>query len=152
MGIVYKLKKEVIDFILQKKNENHTLSCRQIAVVASEKFKIQVSKSSVNTIIKNARLSSSVGRRALGDGRPKKFQIPSVKKKQLSDNMKKVGLEPALSEQPIPAEKKKVPQDRPNTDNELKKQAATPSAIEAQPKDVSYEKFLECVHRWRETI
>src|SRR3989338_4852033 len=109
MGIVYKLKKEVIDFILQKKNENHTLSCRKIAVVASEKFKIQVSKSSINTIIKNARLSSSVGRRALEDSQPKKFQIPPVKKKQLSDNMKKVGLEPALSSRPISDEKKKVP-------------------------------------------
>lgn len=145
MGIVYKLKKEVIDFVLRKKNENRALSCRQIAVIASEKFKIQVSKSSVNTIIKNARLSSSVGRRAVGDGRLKKFQIPPVKKKQLSDNMKKVGLEPVPSERSIPPV-------HVDTGKELKTQAVIPSAGEARAVDASYEKFLECVHRWRKTI
>lgn len=152
MGIVYKLKKNVIDFILQKKNENCALSCRQISVLASEKFKIQVSKSSVNTVIKNARLSSSVGRRAYEDSRPKKFQIPSVKKKQLSDNLRKAGFEPAPFERSAPVEEEKVPIDRADADERVEKKTVVPSVVEACPRDASHEKFLECVHRWRETL
>ncbi|MBI3618083.1 MAG: helix-turn-helix domain-containing protein, partial [Candidatus Omnitrophica bacterium] len=62
MGVVYKFRKEVIDFVLQQKRTDDDLGCRQLAVLTSEKFKIQVSKSSVNAIIKNANLSNSVGR------------------------------------------------------------------------------------------
>ncbi|MBI5415880.1 MAG: hypothetical protein HZA29_03595 [Candidatus Omnitrophica bacterium] len=93
MGVIYKFKKEVIDFVLQQKRDNQSLGCRQLAVLTSEKFKLQVSKSSVNAIIKNARLSSGVGRRPGFEPAPRKFQIPSRKKEQLSDEMRKVGLE-----------------------------------------------------------
>ncbi len=128
------------------------MSCRQISILASEKFKIQVSKSSVNTVIKNARLSSSVGRRAHEDGRPKKFQIPSIKKKQLSDNLKKVGFESAPVECSVPVEKEKILIDQTYVDKESEKNTVIPLVAEVHPKDVSYEKFLECVDRWREAV
>ena len=83
MGVVYKFKKEVIDFVLQQKRTDYGLGCRQLAALTSEKFKIQASKSSINAIIKNANLSNSIGRRPSTEPVPKKFQIPSQKKQQL---------------------------------------------------------------------
>lgn len=98
MGVVYKFKKEVIDFVLQQKRMDHDLGCRQLAILASEKFKIQVSKSSINAIIKNANLSNSVGRPASDEPLPKKFQIPSRKKQQLLADVRKVKIE----QKPLP--------------------------------------------------
>ncbi len=92
MGVVYKFKKEVIDFVLQQKRTDHDLGCRQLATLTSEKFKIQVSKSSVNAIIKNASLSNAVGRPLSIEPSPKKFQIPSQKKQQLLEDVQKIKL------------------------------------------------------------
>lgn len=99
MGVVYKFRKEVIDFVLQQKRTDHDLGCRQLAVLTSEKFKIQVSKSSVNAIIKNANLSNVVGRPVSSEPAPKKFQIPSQKKQQLLDEVRKVKIESIKIEQ-----------------------------------------------------
>lgn len=96
MGVVYKFRKEVIDFVLQQKRTDYDLGCRQLAVLTSEKFKIQVSKSSVNAIIKNANLSNSVGRPLSAEPAPKKFQIPSQKKQQLLEEVRKVKPEQKL--------------------------------------------------------
>ena len=109
MGVIYKFKKEVIDFVLQQKRTDYDLGCRQLAVLTSEKFKIQVSKSSINAIIKNANLSNSVGRPASDEPLPKKFQIPSLKKQQLLADVRKVKIE----QKPLPVNvlphPKKVP-------------------------------------------
>src|SRR3989344_1193651 len=72
MGIVYKFRKEVIDFVLHQKRTDHDLGCRQLAALTSEKFKIQVSKSSINAIIKNANLSNTVGRPLSTESSPKR--------------------------------------------------------------------------------
>ncbi len=93
MGVIYKFKKDIIDFILDQKRTDSTLSCRQLAVLINEQFRTHVSKSSVNAIIKNACLSSSVGRPAGFVAGPKRFQIPSQKKQQLSEEIRKVGIE-----------------------------------------------------------
>lgn len=93
MGVVYKFKKDIIDFVLHQKRIDNALSCRQLAVLTSERFKIQVSKSSVNAIIKNAHLSSSVGRPMGFASGPRKFQIPPRKKQQLLEEIHKVGVE-----------------------------------------------------------
>ncbi len=91
MGVVYKLKNEVVDFILREKRDDPSLSCRHLAMVTGEKFFIKVSKSSINTIIKNASLSSAVGRRSSSEGGGKKFHIPVFKKTQISEEMRKAG-------------------------------------------------------------
>ena len=52
MGVVYKLTQEVIDFIVRKKTENPAFSCRKLVAVIQEDFKLVVSKSSVNAVIK----------------------------------------------------------------------------------------------------
>ena len=63
MGVVHKLRPETIEFIIQQKKANPGLSCRGLADLLSATFKIKVSKSSVNEIIKVAGLSQPVGRR-----------------------------------------------------------------------------------------
>lgn len=106
MGVVYKFRKEVVDFVLQQKRTDHDLGCRQLAVLTSEKFKIQVSKSSVNAIIKNANLSNAVGRPFSDEAPAKKFQIPPQKKQQLLEEVRKIKLE----QKPLPP--KALPQPR----------------------------------------
>ncbi|MDD5166734.1 MAG: helix-turn-helix domain-containing protein [Candidatus Omnitrophica bacterium] len=63
MGVKYKLQPEIGDFVLERKKAEPSISCRQLATLVLDKFKIEISKSSVNSIIKNAGLSMPVGRR-----------------------------------------------------------------------------------------
>ena len=86
MGVIYKLKSEVIEYILQSKRDNLFLSCRELAQLTGEKFQFQVSKSSINAVIKNAQLSSPVGRRSIINAQSKKFEIPQDKRKQMYEN------------------------------------------------------------------
>ena len=82
MGVIYKLKQEVVDYILQEKTSNPNLGCRQLAFLTSEKFQTNVSKSSVNDVIQKAHLSSPIGRRPSLIKKVKRFQIPSQKKSE----------------------------------------------------------------------
>jgi hypothetical protein len=63
MGVVYKLKPKIREFILEKKKTNPNLSCRKFADLILKKFKIKVSKSSINLLLKGSGLSMPVGRR-----------------------------------------------------------------------------------------
>ncbi len=112
MGVVHKLKKEVIDYILDQKQSNPKLGCRKLAEMTSEKFEIKVSKSSINTILKQANLSNSVGRPAkVKVEKKKKFEIPAEKKIQISQDLTKI---------PIPTETEGVttPQENDPTKSE----------------------------------
>ncbi len=91
MGVIYKLKPEVVEAIVQRKKDNPKMGCRKIADEISAEFDVKVSKSSVNTVLKESHLSSSVGRRSNTEN-PKNFTIPAEKKKQLKDNVYSVGL------------------------------------------------------------
>ncbi|MCX5695857.1 MAG: hypothetical protein NTW18_04230 [Candidatus Omnitrophica bacterium] len=62
MGVIYKIKPEVRDFILEQKNNSPSLSCRKLTALVLDNFKIELSKSSINMIIKEAGLSAPVGR------------------------------------------------------------------------------------------
>lgn len=70
MGIVFKLKPEIREFILAKKKEDPSLSCRKVNLLVEGKFALKVSKSSINTIFKEAGLSMPVGRRLEKKRRP----------------------------------------------------------------------------------
>jgi len=83
MGITYKLKKEVVGYILDQKQANSSLSCRKLAEMASEHFHKNISKSSVNSILKETSLSSPVGRRASKKKAPLVFKLPEYRKEQL---------------------------------------------------------------------
>ena len=65
MGVIYKLKKDVVDFVLAEKKANPALSCRRLVTLVEEKFSIAVSKSAVNEILQSASLSSPIGRASL---------------------------------------------------------------------------------------
>lgn len=89
MGVVHKLKDEVIDFIVTSKQKEPKLSCRKLADLVKSTFDVDVSKSSVNNILKDANLSSSVGRRSKKSD-DKQFKIPDQKKSQLFAEMQKL--------------------------------------------------------------
>ena len=63
MGVVHKLRPEIIEFIIQQKKGAPGLSCRSLADLLFITFKTRVSKSSVNEIVREAGLSQPVGRR-----------------------------------------------------------------------------------------
>jgi len=63
MGVIHKLKPKIRDFIIQKKNAEPHLSCRKLTSLIFDKFQVKVSKSSINTLIKDLGMSMPVGRR-----------------------------------------------------------------------------------------
>ncbi|MDD5692813.1 MAG: hypothetical protein PHP10_06545, partial [Candidatus Omnitrophica bacterium] len=74
MGVVHKLKPEVINFIVENKKNNPSLSCRSLTSLIFEKLNIRVSKSSINAIFKENNLSMPIGRRRTKS--KKKFNMP----------------------------------------------------------------------------
>jgi len=93
MGVIHKLKEDVVYFIIDQKKKNPSVSIRRLAAETSAKFQIKVSKSSVSTTLKNASLSSAVGRRVTKGARGEKFAIPPVRKIEISQNMQKAGFD-----------------------------------------------------------
>ena len=88
MGVVHKLKDEVVQFIIQKQKEDPSLSCRALSSIVEERFGQKVSKSSINNVLKKANLSNTVGRRKgiKGSRRRKEhktFRLSTQKKKNL---------------------------------------------------------------------
>ncbi len=84
MGVTHKLRPEVKDYILEIKKNKPGLGCRSLSPLIEEKFKIRLSKSSINFIIKDAGLSMPVGRRQKKRRQIRSLQvqeprIPSVK-------------------------------------------------------------------------
>ena len=63
MGVTYKLKPEVVAYILEMKKSKPDLSCRGLMALVDEKFAVKISKSSINSIFKSSGLSMPVGRR-----------------------------------------------------------------------------------------
>lgn len=62
MGVTHKLRPEVRNFIIEQKNLNPNLSCRKLTTLVLNNYKVDLSKSSINMIIKEAGLSAPVGR------------------------------------------------------------------------------------------
>ncbi|MFC1704595.1 helix-turn-helix domain-containing protein, partial [Candidatus Omnitrophota bacterium] len=62
MGVVYKFKDEIKKFIVVQKQQNPRMSCRKLATIVNKRFSIRASKSSINNVMKQAGLSSRVGR------------------------------------------------------------------------------------------
>lgn len=97
MGVTYKLKDEVVDFIISQRRGNPLASCRQLAEAASQRFGLQLSKSSVHDVLKESGIITPRGRK------PKdKFQIPQEKKQQIQVSLSQTKLlpPPVQDEQP----------------------------------------------------
>lgn len=63
MGVIYKVSEPVQAYIIQQKRKLPGLSCRKLAELATDKFKVGISKSAVNKVIKKANLSNPIGRK-----------------------------------------------------------------------------------------
>jgi hypothetical protein len=74
MGVIYKLRPEIKNYILEQKKTNPILSCRGLTNLIESNFQIKVSKSTINSIIKAAGLSLPVGRRQ--KKKRKRLQVP----------------------------------------------------------------------------
>ena len=110
MGVVHKLKENIINFILEQKKNNPTISCRQLSVSIASQFNMNVSKSSVNKILQEAELNSAVGRRVASSAvQNKKFQIPPEKKKELSQDLDKIREMDVSIKREFPVEEKPQP-------------------------------------------
>lgn len=68
MGVIYRLKPDIRDFVLQKKQENLRISCRDITKLVKDNFNLTISKSSINFLLKNQGLSLPIGRRNKSEG------------------------------------------------------------------------------------
>lgn len=83
MGTIFKLKPDIKNWILEKKRANPVLSCRSIVSLVENEFKIKVSKSSINCLIKESNLSMPVGRRQ----KKRRRKAPTVVQPQLEPPM-----------------------------------------------------------------
>jgi len=87
MGVTYKLKDEVVHFIISQRQSNPLFSCRQLAESASQKFGLNLSKSSVHDVLRESGIVTPRGRK------PKeKFEIPQEKKRQIQTSLSQVKL------------------------------------------------------------
>jgi len=87
MGVTYKLRDEVVQFIINQRQGDPLSSCRQLAESASQKFGLHLSKSSVHDVLKESGIVTPRGRK------PKnKFEIPQEKKKQIQTSLSQVKL------------------------------------------------------------
>jgi hypothetical protein len=59
---IVKINRIVRNYVVDRKKKNADISCRKLALETGHKFKINISKSSISSIVKQARLSSPVGR------------------------------------------------------------------------------------------
>ena len=58
----YKLKSEIREFIIQKASEHPELGCRKLSGLIEQAFKVDISKSTISTVLKSEGLNKPVGR------------------------------------------------------------------------------------------
>ncbi|MBL7152056.1 MAG: hypothetical protein ISS89_05690 [Candidatus Omnitrophica bacterium] len=85
MGVIYKLKTEIRDFIVEQKKSNPALSCRRLETLVEQRYQLKLSKSSINSIIKSAGLSMPVGRRS-----KQKIEPPSTSSVEKTPEIQKI--------------------------------------------------------------
>ncbi|MFP4473624.1 MAG: helix-turn-helix domain-containing protein [Candidatus Omnitrophota bacterium] len=92
MGVHHKITPDVLDFIVDTKQENPRVSCREMAERIEEKFQLDISKSTINNIWKERGLNSRVGRRPSRRKAVRKkprqvFRIPPERKKVIHETL-----------------------------------------------------------------
>ncbi len=143
MGVIYRLKPEIVEFIITKKKEDPNLSCRKLEALILEKFQTNVSKSSVNAVIKEQGLSMPVGRRRKKKRRlsiahalatiPEQTKEPAVVQEPLVAEKPIEELpveEKPLAEQPIP---EKPAEEKPQEETPIIEQPIIEKPVEEEP-------------------
>jgi len=87
MGVTYKLREEVVRFIISQRQSNPLASCRQLAEFTYQKFGLHLSKSSVHDVLKESGITTPRGRKP-----GSKFEIPQEKKKQIQGSLSQVNV------------------------------------------------------------
>lgn len=146
MGVIYKLNDKVKEFIINQKKENTHFSCRGLVAIIKKKFRITLSKSAINSVIKQAQLSSPVGRKAskkvsqISEGPTEKpVKILTVKPAELPEIKPK-----EKTELLVPAEEK-IPEKKPQP------QLPITAPVTAQPVEIPEVKKEEPVSERVET-
>lgn len=134
MGVVHKLTDEVIEFIIKYKKTNPKIGCRDLAKITSQKFQTDVSKSSVNTVLKDSKLSNPLGR-PFQSTASKIFKIPEERKKQLFKETTPKIAKPSL----LPAKEINKKSYSENIDHKQKMGEKQPSLGKAHPFKDDYE-------------
>lgn len=62
MGVIHKLRPEIKQSIIDEKKANPAISCRSLSYLILQRFNIEVSKSSINSVFKEAGLSMAAAR------------------------------------------------------------------------------------------
>ena len=62
MGVIHKLRPEIRQSIIDEKKSNPAISCRSLSYLILQRFNIEVSKSSINSVFKEAGLSMPTAR------------------------------------------------------------------------------------------
>ena len=96
MGVTYKLKEEVLQFIIQRKADNPKISCQDISDDILSQFEIKVSKSSVHEALKHAGIIKPRERKTKDA-----FEIPQVAKVKIQEDIVKAAAQ-LLPANPIP--------------------------------------------------
>ncbi|HOX54304.1 MAG: hypothetical protein PHI86_01515 [Candidatus Omnitrophica bacterium] len=147
MGVPYKLDKKIVKFIIDEKQLKPQLGCRSFVELVKAQFGFDISKSTINAVIKEAGLSKRVGRPR---GISKRSAIPetrkpiSFKESPLRSSQsfvlpfeKKEGIQPSTTPeivQPVPPEEKPII--LPQKEVELEKKPEPPVEIKAEkPKE-----------------
>ncbi|MFY9401811.1 MAG: hypothetical protein WAQ07_00135 [Candidatus Omnitrophota bacterium] len=132
MGVTYKLKKEVKEFIIEEKRDNPQISCRLMSEHVKAKFGISLSKSSINALIKEAGLSAPIGRR------PKKKKphiVMPVLPTLLESSSKGLAIVPEAEDKELKDQPSKAEQDR------INKEQADKEALEEEKARIEKEQL-----------
>ncbi len=77
MGVIHKLRPEIKQSIIDEKKANPAISCRSLSYLILQRFNIEVSKSSINSVFKEAGLSMPATRASKQEVvEPAKLEIP----------------------------------------------------------------------------
>ncbi|TAM43790.1 helix-turn-helix domain-containing protein, partial [bacterium] len=79
MGVIHKLRPEIKQSIIDEKKANPAISCRSLSYLILQRFNIEVSKSSINSVFKEAGLSmpaARVSKQEVIKPEPAKPEIP----------------------------------------------------------------------------
>jgi len=144
MGVPYKLDIKIAEFIIAQKKSNPGLGCRSFVGLIKDKFGSEISKSTINAVIKESGLSKRVGRprgfskreAAQEERKPISFKESPLKSAPVFDLLPAKKLEPEPPQtlqpkEPLP-ERQEKPIILPEKKIELERKPEAPVELKAE--------------------
>ena len=129
MGVPYKLDIEIVKFIIDQKQANPKLGCRSFVDLIRAKFDLTVSKSTVNSVVKEAGLSKRVGRPATRPSRlitAPKPKTPKIEKQPVRPKETYRALPKQIIAFPIKKKEEQLIPPKPKPKTEIPKEVPAP--------------------------